>query len=83
MTNANLWTIETWDSSILCIGRYYDGEKILGLFNFSEDDKTAWINETDGEYQDLMTGIIRKACGVDIPGYGFFWLKKMEDEKQL
>lgn len=83
MTNANLWTIETWDSSILCIGRYYDGEKILGLFNFSEDDKTAWINETDGEYQDLMTGIIRKACGVDIPGYGFFWLKKVEDEKQL
>ena len=83
MTNADLWTIETWDPAILCIGRYYDGEKILGLFNFSEYDKIAWINETDGEYQDLMTGKIRKACGVDIPGYGFFWLKKMEDEKQL
>lgn len=83
MTNANLWTIETWDPAILCIGRYYDGEKILGLFNFSEYDKIAWINETDGAYQDLMTGKIRKACDVDIPGYGFFWLKKVEDEKQL
>lgn len=45
---ANVWTVETFDSSMLCIGRYYEGEKILGIFNFSEYDKTAWINETDG-----------------------------------
>lgn len=45
---ANVWTVETFDSSVLCIGRYYEGEKILGIFNFSEYDKTAWINETDG-----------------------------------
>ena len=83
MTNADIWTIETWDPAILCMGRYYDGEKILGLFNFSEYDKIAWINETDGAYQDLMTGKIRKACGMEIPGYGFFWLKKMENQKQL
>ena len=51
VSNADTWTIETWDSSVLCIGRYFEGEKILGLFNFSEFDKTAWINETDGEYE--------------------------------
>ena len=32
MTNADTWTIETWDAGVLCIGRYYDGDKILGLF---------------------------------------------------
>lgn len=32
MTNADTWTVETWDNSILCIGRYYDGDKIYGLF---------------------------------------------------
>mgnify|MGYP007025204388 CR=1 FL=1 len=32
---ADTWTVDTFDSSVLCIGRYYEGEKILGLFNFS------------------------------------------------
>ena len=73
---ANTWTIETYDPGVLCIGRYYDGEKILGLFNFSEYDKTAWINE-DGEYEDMLTGQKRKAKGVDIPAYSFFYLKEV------
>lgn len=76
MTNADTWTVETWDNSILCIGRYFDGEKIYGLFNFSEYDKTAWINERDGLYKDLITGQEMEAAGVNIPAYGFFWLKK-------
>ena len=77
MSTADTWTIETWDSSVLCIGRYLDGEKIIGLFNFSEFDKTAWINETDGDYVDLVSGEKRKAAGVDIPSYGFYYLKKV------
>ena len=51
-----------WDNSILCIGRYYEGEKIYGLFNFSEYDKTAWINERDGIYKDLITGQEMEDC---------------------
>ena len=76
MTNADTWTVETWDNSILCIGRYYDGDKIYGVFNFSEDDKTAWSNERDGLYKDLITGQEMEAAGVNIPEYGFYWLKK-------
>ncbi len=76
VSNADTWTIETWDSSVLCIGRYYEGEKIIGIFNFSEYDKTAWINETDGEYVDLISGNRMKACGVNIPAYGFYYLKR-------
>ena len=77
MSTADTWTIEAWDPSVLCIGRYLDGEKIIGLFNFSEFDKTAWINETDGDYVDLVSGEKRKAAGVDIPSYGFYYLKKV------
>lgn len=73
---ADTWTIETYDPGILCIGRYYDGEKILGIFNFTEYDRTAWINE-DGEYEDLLTGHRRKAARVDVPAYGFFYLKEV------
>lgn len=76
VSNADTWTIETYEPSVLCIGRYYDGQKILGLFNFSEYDKTAWINETDGKYQDILSGKMMEAAGVDIPAYGFYWLKK-------
>lgn len=77
VTEADTWTVETWDSSILCIGRYYDGEKIYGLFNFSETDRTAWINETDGMYEDLISGKVMKAAGVNVPAYGFYYLKKI------
>lgn len=76
VSGADTWTVETWDRSVLCIGRYYEGEKIYGLFNFSEFDRTAWINETDGDYVDLISGREMKACGVDIPAYGFYYLKK-------
>ncbi len=76
VSGADTWTVDTWDPSVLCIGRYFEGEKILGLFNFSESDRTAWINETDGEYVDLISGEERMAGAVDIPAYGFFYLKK-------
>lgn len=76
VSEADAWTIETWDPSILCIGRYYNGEKMIGIFNFSEYDKTAWINETDGEYVELISGEDKRPVGVDIPAYGFYYMKK-------
>lgn len=78
MTDADMWTLETWDKSVLCIGRYYDGEKILGLFNFSEYDKTAWINETDGMYRDLISGQVMEAKGVNIAAHGYYYLMKVD-----
>jgi amylosucrase len=81
MTTADTWTIETWDSSILCIARSYGGEKLVGLFNFSEQNRTAWINEEDGMYEDLITGRQMHASGVDIPSYGFYYLKRMDTVK--
>lgn len=76
VADADTWTIETWDLSVLCIGRYYQGEKIIGLFNFSEHDKTAWINEPDGPYVDMISGVSVQPSGVNIPAYGFYYLKK-------
>ena len=77
VSNADTWTMETYEKELLCIGRYYEGEKIIGIFNFSEHDKTAWINETDGEYVDLISGRKMEVRGVDIPAYGFYYLKKI------
>ncbi len=73
---ADTWTIDTYDASVLCIGRYYEGEKIIGIFNFSEYDKTAWVNEVDGMYTDMISGNIMEASEVNIPAYSFMYLKR-------
>ena len=76
MSNAVFYTLETYEQSIICVVREYEGERLIGLFNFSEFDKTAWINEADGVYQDLVTGKEMVAVAVGVPGNGFFWLKR-------
>ncbi len=76
VSNADTWTIETGDGSVLGIGRYYEGEKIIGLFNFSEFDRTVRLNETETEeYEELISGEKKGLAEMPIPGYGFYYLK--------
>ena len=72
-SDAEVWVMEPYNDHILAIGRYYEGEKLIGLFNFSEQDQTAWINESE-PYVDLITGKPREAKAVGIPGNSFAWL---------
>ena len=74
--SADVWTLDTWDDSILGVGRWLNGEKLIALFNFSGQDKVAWINEDDGQYTDLLTGAVMEARAVQIPAYGIWWLYK-------
>lgn len=67
-------TIETWDSSVLALVREADEEKFIGIYNFSEYDKTAWINEGSSIYTDLISGREMEAKGISIPAFGFLWL---------
>lgn len=78
VSNADTWTIETGDTSVLCIGRYFDGDKIIGLFNFSEFDKTARIGQTDEAYVELILGKHMKLQEISIPAYGFYYLKNCD-----
>ena len=70
---ADTWIVETWNDHVLGIGRYYRGCKLIGLFNFSDEDQTAWVNEEE-IYYDCFTGQIRPAKAVGIPGRDFAWL---------
>ncbi len=72
---ADTWTVDTGDVSILCIGRYFDGEKLYGVFNFSEFDKTAWLNGVDGDAIELVSGKKMKLNEVKLQPYGFYYLK--------
>ena len=82
VTQADTWTLDTWCKEVLCIGRYYEGEKLLGLFNFSERTSTAWINEKDGEYEDLLTGERMNAKDLEMPPYSFRYLKLCAEEPE-
>lgn len=75
---ANVWTIETNDISVLCLARSMEDNKIIGIFNFSPEKKTAWIQEEDGVYEDLLTKEHVKAVNIEIHPYGFYWLKRLE-----
>lgn len=73
---ASCRTIDTWDNSVLALVRESETEKFIGIYNFSESDKVAWINEEDGIYRDLISGNELEAKGVQIPAFGCFWLYK-------
>ena len=71
--SADIWVVETYNDHVLGIGRYKDREKLIALFNFSNYDETAWINESE-PYIDLMTGQPREAKAVGVPAGDFAWL---------
>ena len=69
---------ETWDDSVLCLVREQEQGKLVGIFNFHDYERSAWIDETDGMYQDMMTGEMLRASAVRVDGHGFRWLKRAE-----
>ncbi len=75
VSGADAWTIDTGDSSVLGIGRYFEGEKLIGLFNFSKFEKTTVLQETE-EYKELITGKEGNTAEIHLPAYGFVYLKK-------
>ncbi|MCF0134353.1 MAG: Beta-galactosidase C-terminal domain, partial [Blautia sp.] len=72
------WMIDTWDDHVLGMIRANEEAKVIGLFNFSEEERIAWINEEDGMYQDMISGTCMEAKGVRVPAYGYYWLLRME-----
>lgn len=73
---ADTCTLDTGEKELLCIRRCFEGEQVLGIFNFSEYEKTAHIEEIDGEYEDLISGQSISAAEINISPYGFYYLKK-------
>lgn len=76
MTSAEFGTLETNDNSVLGIIREYEEEKVVGLFNFSGEDKVISLNELDGTYADLLTKQEMNTREILVLGSGFIWMKK-------
>ena len=70
---ADVWLVETGADDVLGIGRYYEGEKLLALFNFSDAERCVSVQEL-GEYTDLRDGRPADKRAVRIPSGGHRWL---------
>ena len=73
-SRADVWLLDTHDDSVLGIGRYYKGEKLLALFNFAESERWVSVAGELGEYRDLMTGLDADKGSLQLAPGGFLWL---------
>ena len=71
---AEVYTYDVHNDSILGILREYKGERFIALFNFSESEQTAWMQE-EGIFRDLINGEITEMKDPVLKGYGFVWVK--------
>ena len=72
---ADVWIQPTGNDHVLCIGRYYLGEKLLAVFNFSKDTEIALLQD-ETMYTDLESGRRCKADAVRVAAGGYRWLYK-------
>ncbi|MBR0514201.1 MAG: alpha-amylase family protein [Clostridia bacterium] len=72
-TEADTWLTDTGNDHVLGIGRYYRGEKLIALFNFSDEPQIAWIREQE-PYVNLTDGKTYDTGAVKLPAGGFVWL---------
>lgn len=74
-SDAAVYTYDVKDDSILCILRENEEERFLGIFNFADDVRTAWMEEA-GVFTDLWTGEKKEMVNVVIPGHDFLWVSR-------
>ena len=73
-TRADVWTLDTGDDGLLAIGRYFEGQKIIGVFNFTPWDKKVTFPHDPGEFTDMLTGEPHILQDLLVPSYGFYYL---------
>ncbi len=78
-TEADVWTLDTGDDGLLAIGRYADGQKIIGVFNFTEWDKTVTFPHDSGEFKDMLTDKSYVLQDLSVPAYGFYYLEQRSE----
>lgn len=73
--DADVYTYDVHDDSVLCILREYKGRRFFGIFNFSDQEKTAWMQE-EGVYRNLLTSEMIELKDIRLRGYDFLWCEK-------
>ena len=71
---ADVWTFDTGNPHVLGLGRWYEGRKLVALFNFSGQFVAASSPES-GAFEELVYGgHYDQLSHVELYPYGFVWL---------
>ena len=77
---AAVWTYDTYNSHVLCICRQLKNEMVVGVFNFSDEPQTAWIDMGEMPFQDLLGKGECVLRNIILPGNGYGWYYKTWEE---
>lgn len=72
--DAEVTLLDAGNRCVLAIRRQYGGEELIALFNFSEHPQDAWCPA--GSMTDLVSGQKLEGGSLNLPGYGFLWMKR-------
>ena len=70
---ADTWLIPTGNDCVVAFGRYFENEKVICMFNFSNMQQRIYTAEQE-EYKDLFTNEKIKADCVDLQPYEYRWI---------
>ena len=72
-SEGDTWLLDTGNEHVLGIGRYYRGEQLLALFNFSDEPQKIWLRD-EKTYTDLISGKEGDAGVIEMEAGSFRWL---------
>ena len=73
--DAEVYTKDYSDTSILWIVRKAEGRELHAVFNFSDEEKEIWMPEVT-DYTDLLTGKREVIEKTRLQSWGFLWLER-------
>ncbi len=76
-SDAAVYTYDVKDDSILCILRENEKERFIAIFNFSDEARTAWMEEP-GTYENLMMNEKLELVNLTVQGHDFVWASKVK-----
>jgi amylosucrase len=76
-SDANVYTIETHNASVLGMVRIRGEEWMIGLFNFSNQEESVWIVEMQERYRNVLTGKVTDQAVFTMGAHDYLWLKKL------
>jgi amylosucrase len=74
--SASVYTIGTYNDSVLGMVRIREEEWMIGLFNFSDRTQQIWVSELKDRFRNVFNGRYTDGETVFMPPYSYMWLKK-------
>ncbi|MCI8417007.1 MAG: amylosucrase [Lachnospiraceae bacterium] len=77
-SDAAIYTYDVKDQGLLAILRENEEERFIAIFNFSDQERTAWMEES-GDWTNLWTGTPIKMVDVLLPAHDFVWASRSKN----